>query len=127
MRLQISLDCKCFCLQTEFHVILIPRGRYLVFLSSKPAKDSEYGVSRGIDFKLVSNVLNFDFPLTATRYVHRVGRTARADQMGTAISFVNTTEEARLSDVANFLLQKDPSTLQSNKSDRTAGNCFVFL
>ncbi|KAM3180076.1 hypothetical protein ACTXT7_017011, partial [Hymenolepis weldensis] len=87
---------------------------------SKPAKDSEYGVSRGIDFKLVSNVLNFDFPLTATRYVHRVGRTARADQMGTAISFVNTTEEARLSDVANFLLQKDPSTLQSNKSDRTA-------
>ncbi|VDL27110.1 unnamed protein product [Hymenolepis diminuta] len=94
---------------------------------SKPAKDSEYGVSRGIDFKLVSNVLNFDFPLTAARYVHRVGRTARADQMGTAISFVNTTEEARLSDVAYFLLQKDPSTLQSNKSDRTAGNCFVFL
>ncbi|KAM7539813.1 hypothetical protein Aperf_G00000033202 [Anoplocephala perfoliata] len=89
---------------------------------SKPVKDSEYGVSRGIDFKLVSNVLNFDFPLTATRYVHRVGRTARADQMGTAISFVNTSEEARLTDVANLLLQKDPSILQSDKSDQSAVN-----
>nr|CDS33406.1 ATP dependent RNA helicase DDX56 [Hymenolepis microstoma]CDS35301.1 ATP dependent RNA helicase DDX56 [Hymenolepis microstoma] len=90
------------------------------FKLSKPTKDSEYGVSRGIDFKLVSNVLNFDFPLTAIRYVHRVGRTARADQMGTAISFVNSVEETRLSDVANLLLQRDPCTMQLEKPDRTA-------
>ncbi|KAL5111180.1 putative ATP-dependent RNA helicase DDX56 [Taenia crassiceps] len=84
----------------------------------KPVKDSEYGVSRGIDFKLVSNVLNFDFPLTAKRYVHRVGRTARADQMGTAISFVNSSEESRLSEVANLLLQKEASNPQSDQTNK---------
>ncbi|VDD76765.1 unnamed protein product [Mesocestoides corti] len=87
---------------------------------ARPKKDAEYGVSRGIDFKLVSNVLNFDFPLTAKRYVHRVGRTARADQMGTALSFVNSSEESRLSEVANLLCQKDPSTSQVSQKDNSA-------
>ncbi|KAL5967884.1 putative ATP-dependent RNA helicase DDX56 [Taenia solium] len=86
----------------------------------KPVKDAEYGVSRGIDFKLVSNVLNFDFPLTAKRYVHRVGRTARADQMGTAISFVNSSEESQLSKVANLLLQKEASNPHSDQTNKSA-------
>ena len=78
-----------------------------VIFRAKLLKDTEYNVSRGIDFKLVSNVLNFDFPLSAIRYVHRVGRTARADQMGTAISFVNSSEEVRLPDVAKLLSQNN--------------------
>ncbi|CAB4255865.1 similar to Saccharomyces cerevisiae YLR276C DBP9 ATP-dependent RNA helicase of the DEAD-box family involved in biogenesis of the 60S ribosomal subunit [Maudiozyma barnettii] len=54
-----------------------------------PAKnDKEYGVSRGVDFKNVACVLNFDLPTTAKSYVHRIGRTARAGRSGTAISFV---------------------------------------
>lgn len=36
--------------------------------------DGEYGVSRGVDFKGVKNVLNFDFPASPHAYVHRVGR-----------------------------------------------------
>ena len=55
---------------------------------SKIVKDKEYGVSRGVDFKNVSCVLNFDLPTTAKSYVHRVGRTARSGKSGTAISFV---------------------------------------
>ena len=51
-------------------------------------KDKEYGVSRGVDFKNVACVLNFDLPTTAKSYVHRIGRTARAGRSGTAISFV---------------------------------------
>lgn len=51
-------------------------------------KDKEYGVSRGVDFRNVACVLNFDLPTTAKSYVHRVGRTARAGKSGTAISFV---------------------------------------
>ncbi|KAK2572740.1 putative ATP-dependent RNA helicase DDX56 [Acropora cervicornis] len=51
-------------------------------------KDKEYGVSRGVDFQGVENVINFDFPPTVDAYIHRVGRTARGDNTGTALSFV---------------------------------------
>ena len=37
-------------------------------------KDPEYGVSRGIDFQNVSNIINFDFPKSVDAYIHRVGR-----------------------------------------------------
>lgn len=53
---------------------------------SRPA-DREYGVSRGIDFRHVTCVLNFDLPSNAKSYTHRIGRTARAGQAGMALSF----------------------------------------
>lgn len=56
-------------------------------------KDKEYGVSRGVDFKNVACVLNFDLPTTAKSYVHRIGRTARAGRTGIAISFVVPLKE----------------------------------
>jgi len=62
----------------------------------KKMNDSkEYGVSRGIDFENVKNVINFDFPQTVDSYIHRVGRTARGDKTGTALSLV-LPEEAEL-------------------------------
>lgn len=54
----------------------------------KREKDKEYGVSRGVDFQGVENVINFDFPPTVDAYIHRVGRTARGNNTGTALSFV---------------------------------------
>jgi len=47
------------------------------FHSGKRKKDKESGVARGIDFQLVSTVINFDFPLDTYSYIHRAGRTAR--------------------------------------------------
>ncbi|KAM6901403.1 putative ATP-dependent RNA helicase DDX56 [Lycodopsis pacificus] len=66
-------------------------------------KDKEFGVSRGVDFQNVANVINFDFPLTAESYIHRVGRTARADNPGTALSFIAHTELGLLSEVEEAL------------------------
>ncbi|KAK4463848.1 ATP-dependent RNA helicase dbp-9 [Cladorrhinum samala] len=54
----------------------------------KSKKDDEYGVSRGIDFKNVAAVVNFDLPTSSSAYTHRIGRTARAGRAGIAISFV---------------------------------------
>lgn len=71
-------------------------------------QDKEYGVSRGVDFKNVACVVNFDLPTTAKAYVHRVGRTARAGKSGTAISFVVPLKE--------FGKHK-PSMLPSAKKD----------
>ncbi|ORY76592.1 P-loop containing nucleoside triphosphate hydrolase protein [Protomyces lactucae-debilis] len=50
--------------------------------------DKEFGVSRGVDFRNVACVLNFDLPTTTRSYVHRIGRTARAGRSGMAMSLV---------------------------------------
>ncbi|XP_061409202.1 probable ATP-dependent RNA helicase DDX56 [Lethenteron reissneri] len=69
----------------------------------KRGKDKEYSVARGIDFQNVSNVINFDFPPTVEAYIHRVGRTARADNQGTALTFVNHKEMSLLQEVETIL------------------------
>ena len=48
---------------------------------------AEFGLSRGIDFQNVSNVINFDFPSNESQYVHRAGRTARAGSKGLISNF----------------------------------------
>lgn len=49
--------------------------------------------SRGIDVEGVSHVVNFDVPHEADMYIHRVGRTARAEKRGDAYTFVSPEEE----------------------------------
>jgi superfamily II DNA/RNA helicase len=49
-------------------------------------------VSRGIDVDNISLVLNYNVPQDAEDYVHRVGRTARAEKTGIAITFINQKE-----------------------------------
>ncbi|KAG9463901.1 hypothetical protein GDO78_020821 [Eleutherodactylus coqui] len=70
---------------------------------AEKGQDSEYGVSRGIDFQNVSTVLNFDFPLSVDSYIHRAGRTARANNPGVALTFVAHTELSLLKDVEEAL------------------------
>ncbi len=45
-------------------------------------------VARGIDVSQVSHVINFDLPATPENYIHRIGRTGRADKKGHSLSFV---------------------------------------
>lgn len=49
-------------------------------------------VARGIDIAEVSHVINFDIPEEAENYIHRIGRTGRADKKGIAISFYTKKE-----------------------------------
>ncbi len=62
------------------------QGRYRVLVATDIA-------ARGIDVEGISHVLNFDAPGTAEEYVHRIGRTARAEAVGEAITFVTPADE----------------------------------
>lgn len=59
----------------------------------KSGKGKDYGISRGIDFKDVACVLNFDLPTSAKSYTHRIGRTGRAGKAGMALSFVIPSDQ----------------------------------
>lgn len=64
--------------------------------------------ARGIDVQGVSHVINFDLPVDAESYVHRIGRTARAGKEGDAISFCDETERDALSRVQKLIGLKLP-------------------
>lgn len=64
--------------------------------------------ARGIDVQGVSHVINFDLPVDAESYVHRIGRTARAGKDGVAISFCDETERDALSRVQKLIGLKLP-------------------
>lgn len=56
-------------------------------------QNKEFDLARGIDFQYVSNVINFDFPTNINSYIHRAGRTARGNNTGSVLSFVNAEEK----------------------------------
>ena len=60
-------------------------------------------VARGIDIDDIRIVINFDVPHDAEDYVHRIGRTARADRDGQAITFVNERDVSRFQQIEHFL------------------------
>jgi len=55
--------------------------------------------SRGLDIKGISHVINFDLPMVAEDYIHRIGRTGRAGATGTAISLVGPEDWAKLASI----------------------------
>lgn len=63
-------------------------------------------IARGLDLTDVSHVINFDIPKEPENYIHRIGRTGRAEQEGTAISFF-TEEEAEFLGEIEFLMNRE--------------------
>lgn len=60
-------------------------------------------LARGIDIKGIDVVINFDVPGDGEDYVHRIGRTARADASGVAITFVNRKDRGRFKRIEELI------------------------
>lgn len=59
--------------------------------------------ARGIDVDGISHVVNYDFPMHAEDYVHRIGRTGRAKAIGDAISFISPEDQSALRSLEKFI------------------------
>jgi superfamily II DNA/RNA helicase len=60
-------------------------------------------LSRGIDVEGISLVINYDVPPDPEDYVHRVGRTARAETTGTAVTFINEKDQRKFLSIENLI------------------------
>jgi ATP-dependent RNA helicase RhlE len=72
------------------------RGHYRVLVATDIA-------ARGIDVEGISHVINYDTPVYAEDYIHRIGRTGRAMATGDAITFVSRDEEDYLRSIEKFI------------------------
>lgn len=72
------------------------KGQYNVLVATDVA-------ARGLDIQGISHVINFDIPNTSEEYIHRIGRTGRANALGEAITFVSPDEFLALRTIENSL------------------------
>jgi len=76
-------------------------GKYRVLVATDIA-------ARGIDISGLGHVVNFDVPPAADDYVHRVGRTGRAEAVGSAFTLVSPEEEGSLRDIERMIGRRLP-------------------
>jgi ATP-dependent RNA helicase RhlE len=76
-------------------------GKYRVLVATDIA-------ARGIDVTALGHVVNFDVPHVADDYIHRVGRTARAETTGSAFTLVSQEEEGDLRDIEKAIASRLP-------------------
>jgi ATP-dependent RNA helicase RhlE len=81
------------------------KGRFHVLVATDVA-------ARGIDVEDITHVINYDLPVEAETYVHRIGRTARAGATGDAISFCSAEERSYLKDIERLLGKSVPSEME---------------
>ncbi|MBN2455435.1 MAG: DEAD/DEAH box helicase [Sedimentisphaerales bacterium] len=72
------------------------RGKYQVMVATDIA-------ARGIDVTGISHVINYDVPAYAEDYIHRIGRTGRAEAPGDAITFVSREEDKYIRKIEKFI------------------------
>jgi ATP-dependent RNA helicase RhlE len=71
--------------------------------------------SRGIDVSSVSHVINFDVPVIYEDYVHRIGRTGRANNLGKAVTFCDPAEEYYIRKIEKLIRQQIPVNIIPEK------------
>jgi ATP-dependent RNA helicase RhlE len=97
----------------EIRVIHANKGQNTRINSMEDFKGGEVRIlvatdvaSRGLDVSMVSHVINFDVPLIYEDYVHRIGRTGRAEQEGKAITFINPAEQYHFDCIEDLIRMK---------------------
>jgi ATP-dependent RNA helicase RhlE len=65
-------------------------------------------IARGLDIPNVTHVVNFDIPKEASAYIHRIGRTGRADKAGNSISFITDLEKPLQEAIETLMNKKIP-------------------
>ncbi len=78
--------------------------------------------ARGIDVKDISHVINYDVPHTPEDYIHRSGRTARAESTGDAFTLVSPDEEEAIGEVERVINQKVPRVTLPDFDYRKGGH-----
>ena len=81
------------------------QGRYRVLVATDVA-------ARGLDVDDITHVINYNLPVEAETYVHRIGRTARAGADGSAISFCCAEDRAYLRDIERLLGKPVPAEME---------------
>ena len=81
------------------------RGRFRVLVATDVA-------ARGLDVDDITHVINYDLPVEAETYVHRIGRTARAGANGNAISFCCAEDRAYLLEIERLLGKPVPAEME---------------
>jgi ATP-dependent RNA helicase RhlE len=89
-------------------------GKYQVLVATDIA-------ARGIDVTALGHVVNFDVPGVPEDYIHRVGRTARAEQTGAAFTFVSPEEEGDVSGIERAISKRLPRVTLPDFDYKAAG------
>ena len=71
-------------------------------------------ISRGVDFKGVNMVINYDVPQSAQAYVHRIGRTGRGGKAGKAVTFFTKEDDQAVKPILNVMKQSGCESGYSN-------------
>jgi ATP-dependent RNA helicase RhlE len=101
--------------ESEVKVIHANKGQNTRINSIEAFKEGQIRIlvatdvaSRGIDINKVSHVINFDVPIIYEDYVHRIGRTGRAKELGIAITFATKPELHHIDKIEKIIKMKIP-------------------
>jgi ATP-dependent RNA helicase RhlB len=109
-RLRINgIDC-------EFIIGDLPQSKRLKIIDDIKAGAIRFLVAtdvaaRGLDIEGLAMVINYDLPVEAENYVHRIGRTARAGKTGRAITLASEQDVYELPDIEKYIGKKIPSEI----------------
>ena len=116
-------------IKAEFMIGDLPQSKRLAIMKAFKAGEVKILVAtdvaaRGIDVDDLAMVINYDLPVEAENYVHRIGRTARAGKSGKAYTFCSEQDVYNLPAIERYIEMQIPATVaypEQMEEDKSAG------